>query len=381
MAIYGEDGKALTEADLISKGKGPTPAEEPGWFEPGSKSEAALRGFSQGATIGLGKYIQAPINAIGADDKKSYWQNIKDSVAGEDAANKASADANPLSYGAGNLVGSAPSVLAAGAGSIPATMAKNALVSGVQSAADNPNDALASGLGGVALGAGTSGALGLGGKALKAVANKVTPALGEAELLSTVKSLTSPSGPTGAAKTALRSKAGNGGVMQGSSLLQSGVDEGVPEMVKKPAFSAVKDYLAGTEAPSVMGSAVQGAKEGLKNSAKNAGLATVVGGSVGSIPGALASGATVAGVQSAANAAKKGIGIAAAKDIANGGTGELVGDMAKTSQAAQAGAAKIRDAMGDGGNFASITGFLNQTDPESRAALNPDNPLNDEKQR
>ena len=59
MPIISEDHAQDTK-DLLSRVQqagGQT--EEPGFLQPGSGSEAALRGFANGATLGLGKYANA----------------------------------------------------------------------------------------------------------------------------------------------------------------------------------------------------------------------------------------------------------------------------------------------------------------------------------
>jgi len=81
--------------------------EEPGWFMPGSKSEALVRGFSQGATLGFGDEIQALIRTIG--DDRTYAQ-LRDE---ERASNASAQQKNPGSYLGGNIVGAAPSLAAA----------------------------------------------------------------------------------------------------------------------------------------------------------------------------------------------------------------------------------------------------------------------------
>lgn len=91
-------------------------APEPGWFEPGSKSEAAVRGFSQGATLGFGDEIQAGIRAgvdklTGGTDK-SFTDQYAQYRDEERNANKAAAATNTGSYMAGNVVGMAPSAIA-----------------------------------------------------------------------------------------------------------------------------------------------------------------------------------------------------------------------------------------------------------------------------
>lgn len=138
----------ITKAELVSKlkangmdtsGLEPAPAQEPGWFEPGSKSEAAVRGFSQGATLGYGDEIQAAIRAgidkISGDKRPvtDIYTQLRDE---ERAANKAAQEANPKSYGAPEVIASMPAYMAggAGAGTIKGAAATTAAVSGVQGA-------------------------------------------------------------------------------------------------------------------------------------------------------------------------------------------------------------------------------------------------------
>jgi hypothetical protein len=104
-------------------------AEEPGWFMPGSKSEAAVRGFSQGATLGLAPRISAMLSP------GSYGENLKQYL----AADKAASEAHPVVSGVANLVGGAPSMIASGAGSIPAQIAKQAGI-GALSGAGNAQE-------------------------------------------------------------------------------------------------------------------------------------------------------------------------------------------------------------------------------------------------
>jgi len=78
---------------------------EPGWFEPGSKSEAVTRGFSQAATFGFGDEIQAGIRSLLGNES---YKTLRDQERG---ANVASSEANPGSYLAGNVVGSLPQAM------------------------------------------------------------------------------------------------------------------------------------------------------------------------------------------------------------------------------------------------------------------------------
>lgn len=127
----------------------PAPKVEPGWFEPGSKSEALVRGLSQGATLGFGDEIQALIRSVGSD--RTYAQ-LRDE---ERAANADAASKNTGSYMAGNIVGSLP-----GAGAVTGVRALSA---------------------GKALAANLPGKVGLAGVAKRGAALGAAQGLGSAE--------------------------------------------------------------------------------------------------------------------------------------------------------------------------------------------------------
>lgn len=100
----------ITPAKPTTPVASPTPVSELGWFEPGSKSEAALRGFSQAATLGFGDEIQA---ALRADWDKNFLQNYSKLRDEERQANTAASEANPMSYFGGNIAGALPQGLMA----------------------------------------------------------------------------------------------------------------------------------------------------------------------------------------------------------------------------------------------------------------------------
>jgi hypothetical protein len=189
-------------------------APTPGWFEPGSKSEAIARGFSQGATLGFGDEIQALLRTIG--DDRTYAQ-LRDE---ERAANAAAQQANPGAYTASNIAGAAPAYLAAGG---PAALAAVGGVQGLGGAEGTVGEqALQTGIG-----AGTGAVIGAGGKLLKqgaiALANKIAPT-GPPVLSQIVGAMKNP-GPVGAAEalSAFRESAArvSGGGLK--SLARSGV--------------------------------------------------------------------------------------------------------------------------------------------------------------
>lgn len=138
-----------------------TQAPAPGWFEPGSKSEAALRGFSQGATLGFGDEIQALMRTIGSD--QTYTQ-LRDQERG---ANSAAAEANPGSYIAGNVAGSIPAGYAGLRSGAGALLAKQGAIGAATGAGSSEAEDLSGIAGdaakGAAIQAGTAGAVrGLG---------------------------------------------------------------------------------------------------------------------------------------------------------------------------------------------------------------------------
>lgn len=129
------DGPAWTppSGDTVVESKpaaivAPTPKQETSL---GSKAESATRGAIQGATGGFGDEISSFIRAyspiqidaradangrvspvLGLNQDFGEYTKLRDE---QRAANKSSAEANPLTYGAANIAGSAPQFLAAGA--------------------------------------------------------------------------------------------------------------------------------------------------------------------------------------------------------------------------------------------------------------------------
>jgi hypothetical protein len=98
-----------------AKRLGTTPeqiANEPGWFQPGSKSEAVVRGAADTASMGLGKVVNSIVSPLwSSDPNKSYWENVKSNMSSEQQANNNAADKNPGSYVAGSVVGGIPQAL------------------------------------------------------------------------------------------------------------------------------------------------------------------------------------------------------------------------------------------------------------------------------
>ena len=109
---WGTTDEVVTKAPKAAA-KVPEP-EAPGWFQPGSKSEAVVRGLSQGATLGFGDELQALLR------KTANWDRPVSELRDEQrAANDASRAANPAIYTASEIAGSLPSI-AAGTGAAKA---------------------------------------------------------------------------------------------------------------------------------------------------------------------------------------------------------------------------------------------------------------------
>jgi hypothetical protein len=169
------------KGDKWSQYETPTPTtksttkEEPRWFEPGSKSEAAVRGFSQGATLGFGDEIQAALRAPFSD--QTYSQ-LRDE---QRAGNENSRVKQPLIYTGTNIVGGLPAAAASGGGGLAAQTGKTALLgatSGFGAASGSPTEqaeqaALSATIGGAIPVAGK--AVGAGGKVISNFAEGKIP--------------------------------------------------------------------------------------------------------------------------------------------------------------------------------------------------------------
>lgn len=157
-----DDGNKSVKAHTPAPG----PTSEPGWFEPGSRSEALTRGFAQGATLGLAPRISAMLSP------GKFGDNLKQYL----AANQVAQEAHPGYTLAGNLAGGAPSMIYGGAGTLPVQIAKGAGMS----AADTLGNSTKTGADlakevatGGAIGGGATAALPILGKVAKGVTNLV----------------------------------------------------------------------------------------------------------------------------------------------------------------------------------------------------------------
>ena len=341
----------------------PTKQSEPDWFEPGSKSEAAVRGASNAATLGLGKYIGGAVNGlVNGDPNKSSWQNIKDAVQSEVQANSTSQATNPLTYGGAGLVAGLPMGAAAVGKTALTNIAANTAIPAITALADtqDPTAALEAGAMGGALPA--LGAVAKGrGPVLDWIAKQAgAPEAAKEQVANQVSKLGHPSATiTKKAKIAGLEKELPKNPTQ---LSQDVLDQGL---------SAIPDPLkefVGTQTPNA------GFVDVLKNGYRDMGVGAGAGAGVGSMFGMPGTGAAVGGTLGAIKSAKQ--------SLVNREVNKAL------SPAAKAGATKLQsklNAIGDAtagavnsGKFGAISNYLNQTDPEVRAAMNPDNPLNQE---
>jgi hypothetical protein len=162
-------------------------SEEPGYFQAGSATEAAARGLSSGATLGIGPYVGALVHS-GTKEPTSLseaWQNLKgfpqrygQSLTEEKAAQTSAAATNPIAYGAANVLGGIPSALATGGesllgagtvkGVLGSTIGRNVAAGTIQGAADSGTVTGAAEGGALSgVGAGVFGAAGKVGTLLK----------------------------------------------------------------------------------------------------------------------------------------------------------------------------------------------------------------------
>ena len=162
--------KTLSTAELDAMEQASAPAAGAP-ADSGPMWESALRGFSQGATLGFGDEIQAGFRAakqkLTGEDTRPYGEVYTSLRDQERAANAASATDNPVTHFVSNLVGGVPSALAGG-GSAKAAAALGG-GAGLGSSSGDVTDAAISTATGAALGGGLQAALPYVGKAASAV--------------------------------------------------------------------------------------------------------------------------------------------------------------------------------------------------------------------
>lgn len=230
-----DDDKPVAKTAVTPKGV----QEEPGWFMPGSKSEAAVRGFAQGATLGLAPQISAMLSP---GDRK---QNLAEYL----AANRAAAEAQPGTSLVSNLIGGAPSMIAAGAGALPAQIAKGAGLSGLETLGSSQRtgmDLAKDVATGTAIGGGTTAALPLLGKVIKGGANLVvgSPSMSKLEKaalnLGEKAPMKPPSYAPPAAHEAYRQE-----IIAAANAANKGkaLKEILPEAMKQSAYGAGVGYV------------------------------------------------------------------------------------------------------------------------------------------
>lgn len=216
----------------------PSTKTEPGWFEPGSKSEAALRGFSQGATLGFGDEISALVRrfspeALGGAPAGQTYEQLRDA---ERAANANAASKNTGSYIAGNIAAALPSSAAAitkgsvgalsalkgtkdaASASIPRIAARSGALGGVSGLGAGEGD-----LGDQLTSAGTSAALGAAIPAATMGAARTARSVGST-IAGTSKTSGAPARAILSEEQQRNKDAVAGGLLGGVSALASGHD-------------------------------------------------------------------------------------------------------------------------------------------------------------
>jgi hypothetical protein len=382
MAIINDDG-STTEVDKHPALQSKAPVSEPGFLEPGSSSEAALRGFSNAATLGLGKYIQAPIRAaLGeGDPKKGFIDNTAALFNEQRDANDAAQAQHPWWYGGGSVAGAAPMALGAAALTVPRMAAAGAGAAGLTTLADtqDPIQAAKSAALGAVIPVGAAGVA----KVAPAVVDVVKKVAGIPEATTKkVATMVADLSQNPAAK-----KAGvvneNGNVVQP---ITSGVkaSEGVPKtlttkqlaedvsangpsVLDQPQFMLLKKFL---------GDQASGSKFSSAGSAiAKLGDAASKGGGAGAVVGMPGTGAALNTMRSVPSVLKD---IAVNREVKKALSPAAV-QGAKEIEAALANSPSAgSQALGHGTRWAAVTNVMNQTNPKARAATNSENPQNDE---
>lgn len=153
-----------------------------------SKTESALRSFSQGSTLGYGDEIQAALRAfspvqinatstglptLGANTDFGQYQKLRDE---QRVQNQAAAVANPVTSTIAGVAGAAPAFIAGGGAAVPAALVAG--TSALGNASGTAGEQLAEAGKGALIG-GTIGAVGKGLNMLGAALRPVNPTLKE----------------------------------------------------------------------------------------------------------------------------------------------------------------------------------------------------------
>ena len=147
---------AFLNLDELPK-KAPTTPDEPGYFMPGSKTEAAARGFANAATFGMAPRISAGVNSL--INGNSFGQTLKDYLNADKAAQAAHPGVTLAAGAVPNLIQAA----ATGGGSLARQAGVNAAMGAVNAAGNSDNqggDLLKDTLLGGAVGGTLGGAVG-----------------------------------------------------------------------------------------------------------------------------------------------------------------------------------------------------------------------------
>lgn len=252
---------------------------DPGWFEPGSQSEAAVRGFANGATFGLAPKISAGVNtALGkiAPDTfgdQPYAQRLKDYL----QANRQAEDANPKTALTANLLASLPSTLATGGGGLLRQAGVN-FASGAANAYGNTTKEGTDALGDMATAGAINTTLGAVLPTMGKVANTVATNVAKNNIVQNLTPLITDRSKAATQKleklfgTTNKQMVGEGSSLRGGaqdlkdSMLQTGKDSmllsDVPDFAQemitksKPSITQLGKDMMGTAAHGVKGAAL-----------------------------------------------------------------------------------------------------------------------------
>lgn len=148
--------------------------EQPSWYEPSSQSGAAIQGFGQGGSLGLGPYLGAAGSYLAQSLTPGMKANWSGTLAELKQTQAQTQKQNPGSYSVGELLGGAVPAIATGGESLLGTVVKNAGAGAIQGAAtaesgQTGKDALT----GAALSGAGAGVLGAVGKVGSLIKNAV----------------------------------------------------------------------------------------------------------------------------------------------------------------------------------------------------------------
>lgn len=365
----------LDELDDVGAQPKPKAPVEYDWFAPGSQSEAVVRGASNAATLGLGKYIGGWINGQINGDPNAVQNEV--------AANARSQTENPWTYGGAGVVGGAAGGALGAGKSLLTNMALQGGASGLTALADtqDPTTALqATALGAVlpAAGAAVRALPTVIPKANTQVLDWIAKKTGAKEgavnqIAEDAGKLGSPSSTANKALKAVNATPGTKTIPIPSKADAEALKTAIQETGLDALSPEYKSVIAGiTPQAGIKDTLVHGYKEYGKGAAYGAGIGSLATPVIG--PTGTAVGAALGGTVGLAKAAKN--------SLVNREVHKAL------SPAAKAGAQQLakkmeQNAVGDAAEgatnaakFGTISNFLNQTSPQFRALANPDNPQN-----